>query len=213
PCRRRTDAADPQTGVSLQPKPERAGAQRTATDQQRPVVQRVIALKNRPSMWSLPFVTGWGEETPMNAQRGVVLIVSLVFLLLLTLLATSSMQNATLQEKVAGSLSLRHDSFQRAEMENEASFAGCTESRPWVCRAPRDPCWRASTPIKGESCGGNVYERATTIEPRPGIYADRIADCHRRRRDPGGYCVPDVHRTREENPPLGNRRCAGRGSA
>jgi type IV pilus assembly protein PilX len=44
----------------------------------------------------------------MNAQRGVVLIVSLVFLLLLTLLATSSMQNATLQEKVAGSLTLRH---------------------------------------------------------------------------------------------------------
>jgi len=51
----------------------------------------------------------------MNAQRGAVLIVSLVFLLMLTLLATSSMQNATLQEKVASSLTLRHESFQRAE--------------------------------------------------------------------------------------------------
>ena len=51
----------------------------------------------------------------MKAQRGVVLIVSLVFLVLLTLLATSSMQNATLQEKVAGSLKLRNASFQIAE--------------------------------------------------------------------------------------------------
>jgi type IV pilus assembly protein PilX len=51
----------------------------------------------------------------MNAQRGAVLIVSLVFLMLLTLLATSSMQNATLQEKVAGTLKLRNASFQSAE--------------------------------------------------------------------------------------------------
>jgi len=51
----------------------------------------------------------------MNAQRGVVLIVSLVFLLLLTLLAMSSMQNATLQEKMAGSLQANTASFQLAE--------------------------------------------------------------------------------------------------
>jgi type IV pilus assembly protein PilX len=51
----------------------------------------------------------------MNAERGAVLIVTLVFLLLVTLLATSSMQNATLQEKVAGSLQSRSTSFQAAE--------------------------------------------------------------------------------------------------
>ena len=43
------------------------------------------------------------------------LITSLVFLLMLTLLATSSMQNATLQEKVAGSLRWRDQSFQLAK--------------------------------------------------------------------------------------------------
>jgi type IV pilus assembly protein PilX len=43
------------------------------------------------------------------------LIVSLVFLLLLTLLGVSSMQNASLQEKMAGSVSLRNLSFQTAE--------------------------------------------------------------------------------------------------
>jgi len=43
------------------------------------------------------------------------LVVSLVFLLLLTLIGISSMQNATLQEKMAGSVRFRNESFQTAE--------------------------------------------------------------------------------------------------
>jgi type IV pilus assembly protein PilX len=50
-----------------------------------------------------------------RSQRGMALLVSLVFLLLLTLIGISSMQNATLQEKMAGSVSLRNQSFQTAE--------------------------------------------------------------------------------------------------
>ncbi|EJN29331.1 Tfp pilus assembly protein PilX [Pseudomonas sp. GM78] len=50
-----------------------------------------------------------------GSQRGMALLVSLVFLLLLTLIGISSMQNATLQEKMAGSLGLRNQSFQAAE--------------------------------------------------------------------------------------------------
>ncbi|ETF05892.1 pilus assembly protein PilX [Pseudomonas moraviensis] len=50
-----------------------------------------------------------------QAQRGMVLLVSLVFLLLLTLIGLSSMQSANLQEKMAGSVSLRNQSFQAAE--------------------------------------------------------------------------------------------------
>ncbi len=50
-----------------------------------------------------------------HAQRGMALLVSLVFLLLLTLIGISSMQNATLQEKMAGSVMLRNQSFQLAE--------------------------------------------------------------------------------------------------
>lgn len=48
-------------------------------------------------------------------QRGMALLVSLVFLLLLTLIGLSSMQSATLQEKMAGSLALHNQSFQSAE--------------------------------------------------------------------------------------------------
>ncbi|MHC8297819.1 pilus assembly PilX family protein [Pseudomonas sp. ZS1P83] len=52
---------------------------------------------------------------PPHSQRGMALLVSLVFLLLLTLIGLSSMQNATLQEKMAGSVILRNQSFQGAE--------------------------------------------------------------------------------------------------
>lgn len=52
---------------------------------------------------------------PRQAQRGMVLLISLVFLLVLTLIGLSSMQSANLQEKMAGSVSLRNQSFQTAE--------------------------------------------------------------------------------------------------
>ena len=57
-----------------------------------------------------------------RGQRGMALLVSLVFLLLLTLIGLSSMQNATLQEKMAGSVSLRNQSFQGAEAASAVSF-------------------------------------------------------------------------------------------
>ncbi len=49
------------------------------------------------------------------AQRGMALLASLVFLLLLTLIGLSSLQNATLQEKMTGNLMARNLSFQIAE--------------------------------------------------------------------------------------------------
>ncbi|MFJ7110481.1 PilX N-terminal domain-containing pilus assembly protein [Pseudomonas sp. NPDC098740] len=55
------------------------------------------------------------SPVPPHAQRGMALLVSLVFLLLLTLIGLSSMQNATLQEKMAASVTLRNQSFQGAE--------------------------------------------------------------------------------------------------
>ncbi|WP_256667638.1 pilus assembly PilX family protein [Pseudomonas sp. Fl5BN2] len=50
-----------------------------------------------------------------NREQGMALLVSLVFLLLLTMIGISSLQNATLQEKMAASLSLHNRSFQAAE--------------------------------------------------------------------------------------------------
>ncbi|PZW60965.1 pilus assembly protein PilX [Pseudomonas sp. B21-017] len=50
-----------------------------------------------------------------HVQRGMALLVSLVFLLVLTLIGLSSMQSATLQEKMTSSVILRNQSFQGAE--------------------------------------------------------------------------------------------------
>ena len=56
------------------------------------------------------------NPTPIrHNQRGMALLVSLVFLLLLTLVGLSSMQSATLQEKMTSSAMLRNQSFQLAE--------------------------------------------------------------------------------------------------
>lgn len=48
-------------------------------------------------------------------QRGMVLLISLVFLLLLSLVGLSSMQGAVAQQKIAGSIWHRNQSFQSAE--------------------------------------------------------------------------------------------------
>ena len=59
---------------------------------------------------------GFSCQGPRSvSQRGMVLVVSLIFLLLLTLVGISSMQNATLQAKMSGSVQLRNQSFQIAE--------------------------------------------------------------------------------------------------
>lgn len=76
----------------------------------------------------------------------MVLLVSLVFLLLLTLIGVSSMQNANLQEKMAGSVGVRNKSFQAAEailrvgesqiQKSGYSLAACTSTT--TCVPPTD---------------------------------------------------------------------------
>lgn len=79
-------------------------------------------------------------------QRGMALLVSLVFLLLLTMLGIASMQSATLQEKMAGSVTQRNTSFQSAEavlrlgeaaiMASSFNMAKCTS--PANCLPPAE---------------------------------------------------------------------------
>ena len=54
-------------------------------------------------------------ESCYRPQGGMVLLIGLVFLLLLSLIGLSSMQGAIAQQKVAGSLWHRNQSFQSAE--------------------------------------------------------------------------------------------------
>lgn len=92
------------------------------------------------------------------------LLVSLVFLLLLTLIGISSMQNATLQEKMSGSVKFRNESFQIAEaaarmaesavQANDYKLATCTKCAP--------PPEAASVLVPGANSTSGVIWVATT---------------------------------------------------
>ncbi len=83
-----------------------------------------------------------------NAQGGVALFVSLIFLLLLTIVGVSAMKSATLQEKMAGSTRFKTITFQYAEaglregegfianVNNAATLAACATCNGNNCRTP-----------------------------------------------------------------------------
>lgn len=100
----------------------------------------------------------------------MVLLVSLVFLLLLTLVGVSSMQSATLQEKMAGSVTLRNKSFQTAEavlrlgesaiQAPNYSLAACTSAV--TCAPPTDStrvsqAGNSSAGVPWVAAGGGFY--------------------------------------------------------
>ncbi|MCS4502832.1 hypothetical protein KBTX_03586 [wastewater metagenome] len=62
---------------------------------------------------------------PPARQRGVVLAISLIFLLLLTLIGVTAMQSTTLQERMTGSFRNRDLAFQAAE-------AGLRAAEDWI---------------------------------------------------------------------------------
>lgn len=114
-------------------------------------------------------------------QGGMVLLVSLIFLLLLTLLGISSMQNATLQEKMAGSVVVRNQSFQLAESAlrlGESAIKAGTVS-PAVCSGAACAPPAESTTVTAAGVGASgvtwtaaagggfyaVQNLGTTMEP------------------------------------------------
>lgn len=104
-----------------------------------------------------------------KSEHGMALLVSLVFLLLLTLIGISSMQNATLQEKMAGSVTLRNQSFQLAESALRAGEDD-VQKRPAslsICPAPcPPPADSLSVVAAGKSNSG-----VTWIAAGSGFYA------------------------------------------
>ncbi len=55
------------------------------------------------------------SRPPLQQQRGAVLVISLIILLLMTIIGVSAMQGTTLQEKMAGNLRDGNIAFQAAE--------------------------------------------------------------------------------------------------
>ncbi|MEA9976053.1 PilX N-terminal domain-containing pilus assembly protein [Pseudomonas sp. 5S4] len=108
----------------------------------------------------------------MYRQRGTVLLISLVFLLLMTLIGLSSLKNATLQEKMAGSVKLRNQSFQAAEAalrigESAVQQPGYSLARciAIVSCAPPQEAFDVTMP------GANPTSGVTWIATKGGFYA------------------------------------------
>lgn len=88
------------------------------------------------------------RKVDLQSQQGMALFVSLIFLLLLTIIGVVAMQNATLQEKMAGNTKFKNESLQYAEAglrEGEgiiasesyaAAIDNCTACSGNDCRVP-----------------------------------------------------------------------------
>jgi type IV pilus assembly protein PilX len=102
----------------------------------------------------------------------MVLLISLVFLLLLTLIGLSSMQNATLQEKMAGSVKLRNESFQFAEAAlriGESAVQLLDHSSSTCSTVPT--CAPPTDAINVTTAGPHVASGVTWVAVSGGFYA------------------------------------------
>lgn len=104
-------------------------------------------------------------------QNGMALMMSLVFMLLLSLIGLSSMQSATLQEKMAGSVVSRNQSFQDAEsalrMGESAVLGGGFQSQ--MCEDPIRCAPPAESAVVA-TAGFNAQSGVTWVAAGSGFY-------------------------------------------
>lgn len=95
-------------------------------------------------------------------QRGAVLIVTLVMLLLLTLLALGSMRGTTLEERMAGNLRDESQAFQAAEMGQRVAEA-------WVMNASLATLQNMTAPRSVTINPPELQSTTYSIVPLPGV--------------------------------------------
>lgn len=116
-------------------------------------------------------------------QSGAALIVSLIFLLLMTLLSTSTMRSATMQERMAGNTRDYNLGFQSAEsaLREAEAYLRATAALPdfddtgghYVVNSPNRPNWSAYPP----SNGNGYIDYSTNVDGtarRPRYYIERL---------------------------------------
>jgi type IV pilus assembly protein PilX len=106
----------------------------------------------------------------MKSQRGTVLLTSLIFLLLLTFVGLSSLQNATLQEKMAGSLKLRNESFQAAESALRIGETALVGTLPEACTTLAT-CAPPAEALTVTNAGRHPISGVTWVAINGGLYA------------------------------------------
>lgn len=88
-----------------------------------------------------PFVRATASQH--QRQRGAALVISLIFLMLLTMLAITAVNTSTLQEKMAGNIREAHLAHQNAE-------SGLRAAEAWLTALPNQPGQSAGVPGASE---------------------------------------------------------------
>jgi Tfp pilus assembly protein PilX len=93
-------------------------------------------------------------------QRGVTLVIGLIMLLVMTVLAVSTMGTARLELIMAGNTQARENAFQLAQAGADREIAGFIADRAVLdaaplCPAPGDPAVPASDPVAIAELGGS----------------------------------------------------------
>ncbi len=123
-------------------------------------------------------------QFPGNRQSGAALIVALIFLLLMTLLSTSSMRTSTMQERMAGSMRDWNLGFQSAEAALRAAeqYLLDTDVLPdfddtnghYQINSPDQPVWVG--PAQSDGAGGSiVYEADPDLAEQPRYYIEKLS--------------------------------------
>ncbi|MGL4316401.1 MAG: pilus assembly PilX family protein [Pseudomonas sp.] len=101
---------------------------------------------------------------PANRQRGVVLIIALVMLLVLTLLATTSMRESTLQARISGSVAEQKLASNAAESglrEAERRLAGYSELDEGAATCSASVAAHSSLCILNQDLGAHFFAYAS----------------------------------------------------
>jgi type IV pilus assembly protein PilX len=117
--------------------------------------------------------------SPPRRERGAILVLALMFLVLLTIIGVSSISGVTLEEKMAGNLRNQNMAFQAAEsalrdaeIDLEAAIGGTAGGNP-NCTAPchRDPI---KTTYFAALCSAAFTNGVCRVDPTPGTYQTEI---------------------------------------
>ena len=120
----------------------------------------MMTTHNKPAITRMP-----------TGQRGAALIISLIFLLLMTLIGVTSMQTTTMQERMAGNTRDRNLALQAAE-------AGLREGENWLGtaanRTTADTATVLANPAEwdGSSSHGSAADFTPALASNPVFYVE-----------------------------------------
>jgi type IV pilus assembly protein PilX len=122
----------------------------------------------------------------VQRQHGAALLVSLIFLLLMSLIGVMAMQGATMQERMAGNTRDRHLAFQAAEaaLREAEAFLDITAALPdfinaaglYQSNAPNRPVWYGPVQAAGNGAINYTGNLGAELAAAPQYFIEELRD-------------------------------------